>query len=43
LRLSYRYRRLKARNLQHNKICVAIARELTGFLWSIGQHVTVGS
>jgi transposase len=43
LRLSHRYRRLKARGLQHNKICVAIARELAGFLWSIGQHVTVGS
>lgn len=39
LRLSYRYRRLKARGLQHNKICVAIARELVGFLWAIGQHV----
>lgn len=41
LRLSHRYRRLKARGLQHNKICVAIARELAGFLWSIGQHVMV--
>jgi transposase len=41
LRLSHRYRRLKARGIQHNKICVAIARELTGFLWDIGQHVTV--
>ncbi len=39
LRLSHRYRRLKARGLQHNKICVAIARELTGFLWDIGRHV----
>jgi transposase len=42
LRLSHRYRRLKARGVQHNKICVAIARELSGFLWSIGQHVAVG-
>jgi transposase len=41
LRLSHRYRRLKARGLQHNKICVAIARELAGFLWNIGQRVTV--
>lgn len=40
LRLNHRYRRLKARGLQHNKICVAIARELAGFLWNIGQHVT---
>jgi len=39
LRLNHRYRRLQARGLQHNKICVAIARELAGFLWSIGQHV----
>jgi transposase len=41
LRLNHRYRRLTARGLQHNKICVAIARELAGFLWSIGQQVTV--
>lgn len=39
LRLSHRYRRLKARGLQHNKICVAIARELAGFLWNIGQRI----
>jgi len=42
LRLSHRYRGLKARGVQHNKICVAIARELSGFLWSIGQHVAAG-
>jgi transposase len=30
LRLTYRYRRLTARGLQHNKVCVAIARELSG-------------
>jgi transposase len=39
LRLSYRYRRLTARGLQHNKVCVAIARELAGFIWDIGRHV----
>ncbi len=43
LRLTLRYRRLSARGLQHNKVCVAIARELAGFVWSIGQQVTVGS
>jgi transposase len=43
LRLTQRYRRLTARGLQHNKVCVAIARELAGFVWSIGQQVTVGS
>ena len=31
--------RLKARGLHHNKICVALARELAGFLWDIGRHV----
>ena len=41
LRLNHRYRRLTARRLQHNKICVAIARELAGFVWSIGQQVTI--
>jgi len=40
LRLNHRYRRLKARGLQHNKICVALARELAAFVWDIGRHVT---
>jgi transposase len=39
LRLNHRYRRLKARGLQHNKICVALARELVGFVWDISRHV----
>jgi len=39
-RLSHRYRQLKARNLPHKKVCVAIARELTGFIWHIGQLVS---
>ena len=43
LRLNHRYRKLKARGLQHNKICVAIARELAGFLWSIGQQVMISA
>jgi transposase len=41
LRLTQRYRRLTARGLQHNKVCVAIARELSGFIWSIGQQVSI--
>jgi transposase len=41
LRLAHRYRALQARNLQHNKICVAIARELCAFVWEIGRQVTV--
>ncbi|HTB67477.1 MAG TPA: IS110 family transposase [Steroidobacteraceae bacterium] len=40
-RLTYRYRRLTARGLQRNKVCVAIARELAGFIWSIGQQVSI--
>jgi transposase len=43
LRLNHRYRRLTARSVQHNKICVAIARELAGFVWSIGQEVTIAT
>jgi transposase len=39
LRLNHRYRRLKARGLQHNKICVALARELAAFVWDVGRHV----
>jgi len=39
LRLNHRYRRLKARGLQHNKICIALARELAAFVWDIGRHV----
>jgi len=35
IRLCSRFRRLSARQLQHNKITVAIARELTGFVWAI--------
>jgi transposase len=40
LRLSERYRRLGARRVPTNKIVVAIARELTGFIWDIARHVT---
>lgn len=39
-RLCERYRRLSARHLQLNKICVAIARELAGFIWDIARQVT---
>jgi transposase len=41
LRLVHRYRRLSSRKLHQNKICVAIARELTGFLWDIARQVKV--
>jgi transposase len=34
-RLHQRYRRLMARRLQRNKVMVAVARELCGFLWEL--------
>ena len=40
LRLGQRYRRLSSRKLHQNKICVAIARELSGFVWAIAAQVT---
>jgi len=39
LRLAKRYRHLAARKLALNKICVAIARELSGFVWDIARQV----
>ena len=34
-RLHHRYRRLMARRLQRNKVMVAVARELCGFIWEL--------
>lgn len=39
LRLCTRYRRLSARGMHSNKICVAIARELAAFIWEAGRLV----
>jgi transposase len=39
-RLCARYRRLAARKLPTNKVVVAIARELAGFVWAIARQVT---
>jgi hypothetical protein len=39
LRLAQRYRHLAARQLALNKICVAIARELSAFVWDIARQV----
>jgi transposase len=39
LRLCQRYRRFAARGVHQNRACVAIARELTGFMWDLAQHV----
>jgi len=41
LRLAHRYRRLSSRQLHANKICVAVARELVGFVWDIARQVKV--
>lgn len=37
LRLTARFARLQARGLQINKVCVAVARELAGFIWAIAR------
>jgi transposase len=39
LRLTKKYRRLRARGKQHNVIVTAIARELAGFLWDAARLV----
>jgi transposase len=39
LRLCGRFRRLAGRGVPRNKVVVAIARELAGFVWAIGQRV----
>jgi hypothetical protein len=39
LRLAQRYRHFSARKLALNKICVAIARELSAFVWDIARQV----
>jgi hypothetical protein len=39
LRLCARFRRLSARGLHRNKVVVAVARELAGFVWAIAQQV----
>ena len=38
LRLTQRFAALNKRGLQANKACVAVARELAGFVWAIGQQ-----
>jgi transposase len=39
LRLCARFRRLSARGINRNKVVVAIARELSGFVWAISRQV----
>lgn len=38
LRLSRRFAALNKRGLQVNKACIAVARELAGFVWAVGQR-----
>ena len=38
LRLTQRFAALDKRGVQRNKVCVAVARELAGFVWSIGTQ-----
>jgi transposase len=40
LRLCTRFARLSARGVQINKVCVAVARELAGFIWAIARDAT---
>jgi transposase len=37
LRLSGRFARLRGRGVQINKVCVAVARELAGFVWAMAS------
>jgi transposase len=40
LRLTKRFRHLRmGRKLPQNKVCVAVARELCGFIWDIARQV----
>ena len=38
LRLCARFRRLAARGVARNKVIVAVARELSGFVWAIARQ-----
>jgi len=38
LRLTQRFAALNARGVQANKVCIAVARELAGFIWAIGMQ-----
>jgi transposase len=42
LRLTYRFRKLNAgRKMTQNKCCVAVARELAGFIWDVARHANI--
>jgi hypothetical protein len=39
LRLHPKFRRLLAHKVMKTKVVVAVAREVAGFVWAVGQHV----
>jgi imidazolonepropionase-like amidohydrolase len=39
-RLCFRFRALSARGLNRNKVVVAVARELSAFIWELHRQVT---
>lgn len=41
LRLNKRFTMLQARGVQVNKACVAVARELAGFVWAVGRQAMI--
>jgi transposase len=44
VRLTYRFKKLNAgRKMAQNKCCVAVARELAGFIWDIARHVKIAA
>lgn len=43
LRLCGRFRALSARGLHKNKVCIAVARELAGFVWAIAREAQAQS
>ena len=40
VRLCKRYRSLRAKGKEQNKVITAIARELSGFVWAIAREVS---
>jgi transposase len=40
VRLSWRFARSSSRGVQVNKVCVAVARELAGFVWAIAHQAS---
>ena len=42
-RLHRRYRRLRARGKPHTVVVIALARELVGFMWAIGQRIELNA